>query len=464
MVVGLGVCAQAKASADVSAQAVALAERAAPRYTSYPTAPHFSKEIGPEEMRRWLGELSPQATLSLYFHVPFCAEICAYCGCHTKALRQEAPLTAYKETLLREIELVAGATSARRVVSIHWGGGTPGMLGPARFLEIQDALSRHFGLGAETEHAIELDPRLLDRPFVAALAAAKVNRVSLGVQDFNPHVQEAAGRVQPFEIVAAATEMLREHGIEAINFDLMYGLPRQSCADVAHSARLAASLAPARLAVFGYAHVPWFKTHQKLIDAEALAGAAERLRQAEVARQTLEAAGYVAIGLDHFAKADDALTVAARAGRMRRNFQGYTCDEADALLPFGVSSIGRLPQGYVGNAADLGGWKRAVEAGSFATNRGVAFSREDIARGAVIERLMCDFSADYGAIALQHGFARNAFDAALPQLDALAAQGVVELAERRVALTPAGRPFARLAAAAFDAYLEAGAARHSVAV
>ena len=448
----------------MDAAALALAERSAPRYTSYPTAPHFSKEIGEREARAWMAALDPDARLSLYFHVPFCKEICAYCGCHTKALRQDAPLTAYKETLLREIELVAAATRARRVASVHWGGGTPGMLGPARFREIAECLARHFDVGAHTEHAIELDPRQMDAPFVEALARSGVNRASLGAQDFNPHVQEAAGRVQPYELVARAMALLRAAGIEAINLDLMYGLPRQSVEDAARTARLAAQLDPARLAVFGYAHVPWFKTHQKLIDASALAGPGERLAQAEAVRETLEAAGYRAIGLDHFARPGDPLAVAARTGRMRRNFLGYTTDDADALLPFGVSSIGRLPQGYVGNATDLAGWRRAIDDDRFATTRGLAFSREDIARGEVIERLMCDFSVDFGALAEAHGFPRAAFDAALAPLANLSANGLLALDGRRVTLAEKGRPFARLAAAAFDAYLATAAARHSVAV
>lgn len=443
---------------------LALAERSAPRYTSYPTAPHFSKDIGGETMRRWLGELREDAALSLYFHVPFCKEICAYCGCHTKALKQDAPLTAYKETLLREIELTAEATRARRVTSIHWGGGTPSMLGAARFTEIAEYLHEYFSIGDETEHAIELDPRMVDAPLVAALIRAGVNRASLGAQDFNPHVQEAAGRVQPFELVARAVELLRAGGVRAINLDLMYGLPKQSVEDAARTAAMAASLDPTRLAVFGYAHVPWFKTHQKLIDASALAGAAERLAQARAVRDTLAAAGYEAIGLDHFARPDDPLAIAAREKRVRRNFQGYTTDSADALLPFGVSSIGRLPQGFVGNAADLAGWRRAIEAGQFSTNRGLAMSRDDLARGEVIERLMCDFEVDYGAQAQAHGFPENAFDNARDELEALARQGLVELSGRRVAVTEEGRPFSRLAAAAFDAYLETGAARHSAAV
>jgi oxygen-independent coproporphyrinogen-3 oxidase len=443
---------------------LSLAERSVPRYTSYPTAPHFSKEIGDAEMRDWLAALDPHASLSLYFHVPFCTTICAYCGCHTKAVRQEAPLTAYKETLLREVELTAAATPARRVASIHWGGGTPSILGPARFAEIVGRLRDLFDLSPETEHAIELDPRLLDAPMVEALARAGVNRASFGVQDLNEHVQEAAGRLQPFEIVEHAAALLRGAGIDALNLDLMYGLPRQSVDDAARTASLAASLSPQRLAVFGYAHVPWFKANQKLIDASALPGAAERLSQAAAVRRTLERAGYEAIGLDHFARPDDPLAVAGREGRMRRNFQGYTVDQANALLPFGVSSIGRLPQGFVGNATDLAGWRRAVEADRFPVTRGLAFSVEDLARGEIIERLMCDFAADYGAIALEHGFAADAFDDARLELQALAGDGVVQLSGRRVSVTERGRPFVRLAAAAFDAYLEKAAVRHTAAV
>ncbi|MGJ0513541.1 oxygen-independent coproporphyrinogen III oxidase [Methylocystis sp.] len=443
---------------------LALAERSAPRYTSYPTAPHFSKSIGADDARAWLANLDRSSSLSLYFHVPFCTAICAYCGCHTKAVRRDAPLETYTQTLKREIALTAAATPARRVASIHWGGGTPGILGPSRFSAIVAVLRDHFDLAAETEHAIELDPRILDADLVEALAAAGVTRASLGVQDLNAHVQEASGRIQPYETVARAVELLRGAGITAINFDLMYGLPKQSVDDAARTASLAASLAPQRLAVFGYAHVPWFKSHQKLIDAAALPGAGERLAQAAAVRATLEGAGFEAIGLDHFARPEDPLAIAARERRMRRNFQGYTIDAADALLPFGVSSIGRFPEGYVGNATDLAGWRRAIESGRFATARGVVFTREDLARADLIERLMCDFDVDYGAVAARHGYAEDAFDAAQASLDALAHDGVIDIQGRRLAVTERGKPFVRLVAAAFDAYLQSAPARHSSAV
>jgi len=441
-----------------------LAEKSVPRYTSYPTAPHFSDAVGPETYAGWLGALPADTKLSLYLHVPYCRELCNYCGCHTRATRQSGPLDGYAETLAREIDLIAKASPARDVIHAHWGGGTPSMLGGDRLTALTNTLRGHFNFAPDAEISIELDPRYVDGDLALALAQAGFNRVSLGVQDFNPHVQKAIGRIQPFESVERAVGLLRVAGFRAINLDLMYGLPFQTEEDVVNTAELAASLAPSRLAIFGYAHAPWFAKRQKLIDAAALPGAAERLRQAAIARQTLAAKGYVAIGLDHFAMPDDPMAVALRAGKLRRNFQGYTVDQAEALLPFGASSIGRLPQGYVQNAPDVGSWRRAVEAGSFATVKGIGFSQDDLARAAVIERLMCDFSVDYGAIAEQMLGDGAAFDAAQDDLAQLIREGVATQKGRKVSITEAGRPFMRLVAAAFDAYLPTRAARHSVAV
>jgi oxygen-independent coproporphyrinogen-3 oxidase len=441
-----------------------LAEKSVPRYTSYPTAPHFSADVGPETYEEWLASLPVTTRLSLYLHVPFCRELCTYCGCHTKATRKDEPLKAYADMLSREIDLIARKTPARTVVHAHWGGGTPSLLGGERLLGLTDALRSRFAFAPDAELSIELDPRHVDAEMVDALAAAGVTRVSLGVQDFNPHVQEAIGRIQPFETVARVVELLRGRGLKAINLDLMYGLPFQREEDVIRTAELAASLKPSRLALFGYAHAPWFAKRQKLIDTASLPGAAERLKQASIARQTLTGLGFAAIGLDHFALPDDRLAVLARDGRLRRNFQGYTTDQAEALLPFGASSIGRLPQGYIQNAADVASWRRAIESGSFATVKGVAFSRDDLARATVIERLMCDFSVDYGAIAGEFLGDDAAFDAAQSDLSQLIREGVATQEGRRVTITEAGRPFMRLVASAFDAYLPARAARHSVAV
>jgi oxygen-independent coproporphyrinogen-3 oxidase len=438
---------------------LALAERSVPRYTSYPTAPHFSAAVGPETYAAWLDALAPDARLSLYLHVPYCTHICLYCGCNTKAALKRNPIDRYACRLLDEIWLTEQHLGKRRVTHLHWGGGTPSILGEAWLAGVTERLAEAFDLSTLDEHAIELDPRRVSKELVRGLARLGVNRVSLGVQDFAPHVQQAIGRIQPFEQVARTVEWLRDAGIARVNIDLMYGLPHQTVEDVARSARLAASLAPQRLALFGYAHVPWLKTHQRLIDEASLPGAAARLEQARVAGEVLLAEGFFTVGLDHFATPGDALATAARTGTLHRNFQGYTTDESDALIGIGASAIGRLPQGFVQNAPDVATYSRAVEAGRFATAKGIALTEDDRLRGAIIERLMCDMAVDVDRIAPGHWFM-----AEFEQLGDLVASGVVRVAGSRIEVTEAGRPFLRLVAAAFDAYLPRNRARHSIAV
>lgn len=438
---------------------IALAERNVPRYTSYPTAPHFTPAVDARTYAEWLAALPPDATLSLYIHVPYCTHICLYCGCHTKAVRRSDPLDAYAARLADEIDLIAKAVSGRRVVHLHWGGGTPSILDTERLTAIVERLADRFDLSALVEHAIELDPRRTPAKLARGLARIGVNRASLGVQDFSPHVQEAIGRVQPFEQVQQTVDRLRDAGIAHINIDLMYGLPAQTLVDVERSAGLAASLAPSRLALFGYAHVPWFKTHQRLIDTASLAGPAARIDQVRVASHTLAAHGYVPIGLDHFALPDDELATAQRAGRLRRNFQGYTTDEADALIGLGASAIGKLPQGFVQNAVDIAGYSRAAQGGTLAAVKGVPLTEDDRMRAAIIERLMCDLALDLDAVAPGTDFTSE-----IEALAGLRDAGMVQIEERRIVVTDEGRPFVRLVAAAFDAYLPQNRSRHSIAV
>jgi oxygen-independent coproporphyrinogen-3 oxidase len=439
---------------------LAIAERNVPRYTSYPTAPHFSDKVGPATYAEWQATLPAEATLSLYIHVPFCTEMCFYCGCHTRAVRKREPVDAYAERLIDEIELLDGL-KGRKLLHLHWGGGTPSILGPAWLETIAARLGSLFDLSALKEHAIELDPRKVDHALARSLAAIGVNRASLGVQDASPKVQKLIGREQPFDLVERAADALRAAGIGKLNVDLMYGLPGQTTREVATSATLAASLKPQRMALFGYAHVPWFKTHQRLIKPETLPGLSERLEQAQVASETLQGLGYRAIGLDHFALPDDELAVAARERRLHRNFQGYTTDEADALIGLGASSIGKLPQGYVQNAPDVGGHARAVQAGRFATVKGLELTDEDRLRAGIIERLMCDLEVDLGAF---DGSAEARFAGELETLGPLADEGLLRIDGARIAVTDRGRPYVRIAAAAFDAYLPATQKRHSVAV
>ncbi len=431
-----------------------LAERAVPRYTSYPTAPHFHAGVEAWTAAEWLAALPASATLSLYLHVPYCAAMCSYCGCHTKVTRRREPIDAYITALLSEIDLLARATPARWVTHLHWGGGTPGMLGPEGLQRVFAALAMRFDLSGLREHAIELDPRGLDDAMVRALAAMRVSRASLGVQDFNADVQRAIGRVQPFDVVAGAVSRLRAAGITALNLDLIYGLPLQGRDGLERSLILAHALAPSRIALFGYAHVPWMRKHQRLIDEAQLPGPAERLDQAEAARGLLLSLGYEAVGLDHFAEPDDSLAEAARGGHLRRNFQGYTDDLADVLLGLGASSIGRLPQGFVQNNPDIAAYRQAMAEGRLAAVRGLAMTADDHARAAVIERLMCNFAVTPPAAMLE---------GAMPELRRLAEAGIITIAAGRLAMTEEGRPFLRLAAAAFDAHLSR-AGRHSAAV
>ncbi|MDR3373266.1 MAG: oxygen-independent coproporphyrinogen III oxidase [Ancalomicrobiaceae bacterium] len=436
-----------------------------PRYTSYPTAPHFSGEIGPEIARGWLSEIPSGEPVSLYLHVPYCRAICHYCGCHTWASLRDGPIEKYAASLTREIELVADIIGTRQPVShIHWGGGTPSLLPRHSLLSVVAEIGVRFDVLPAAEHAMELDPRTVTPELAATLGEAGITRASLGVQDFDVTVQQAIGRIQPVETVEAAVKALVGAGIEAINFDLMYGLPHQTADGVRATVRQAVALGPHRIALFGYAHVPWFKVHQRLIDEKALPGTMARLELEAVAREALIEAGYQAIGLDHFARADDSLAIAASAQALARNFQGYTTDAAKTLIGLGASSIGRLPSGYVQNIQDVGGWSAAIDSGHLATAKGKQLSLDDRLRGAIIERLMCDFTVDTGAVCRSFGVKQSALSGCMLALDALVADGLAEVADCRVSVTDAGRPLVRVVAAAFDAYLARPNARHSVAV
>ncbi len=438
-----------------------------PRYTSYPTAAQFGP-LDETTYRGWLRTaIRPSDTLSLYVHVPFCRNLCWYCGCLTRPTRSDPRIDGYAETLLAEVALLSAALPAHAGVShLHLGGGTPSILGSERLRTLMQALRAAFGIRPGAEIAIELDPRYTSEELVGTLAEIGFNRVSLGVQDISPEVQAAIGRIQPAEQVAAAVGRLRQAGLRSINLDLMYGLPRQTAAHVESTSRFAAGLQPERVAVFGYAHVPWMRTHQKAIDAAALPGAEARLEQAECAERTLCAEGYQALGLDHFARPDDPLALAARAGTLRRNFQGYTTDAAEVVLGLGVSSIGTLPAGFAQNDTREAEYRTAVLAGRLPVVRGRAVSDEDRLRARMIERLMCDFALDLDAIAAADPASAAIVAEAREKLAPLAADGLVGLEGGRLRVTPDGRRFVRQAAACFDAYLrpEAAGTRHAVAV
>ena len=456
---------RSRASHDpVNDQRVALLPRyegRAPRYTSYPTAVQFTPDVGAATYSRWLSEMPAGEPLSIYIHVPFCARLCWYCGCNTRVVNSRETIGGYVDLLLKELDLVASRLGGPHPVShLHFGGGTPNMLSPEHLDALFGALRKRFQFRDDAEIASELDPAHLTAEWAQAAARNGLNRASLGIQDLSPQVQAAVNRHEPFEIVQRASGYLREAGIEALNFDLMYGLPRQGSDDVLTTLDQVLTLRPQRVALFGYAHVPWMKSHQKLLPEAELPGPAERLHQSVAAAERLRAEGYVPDGLDHFALPDDPLA----SGKVRRNFQGYTTDGASTLIGLGASAIGRLPQGYVQNQPGELAWRQAIAKDELATIRGVPLTDDDRFRGEIIEQLMCDFTVDLADVCSRHGRDFSDLAQALDQLAEPLHDGVAELAGARLTITDLGRPYLRTVCAAFDAYLDPAATRHSAAV
>ncbi|HZH51903.1 MAG TPA: oxygen-independent coproporphyrinogen III oxidase [Microvirga sp.] len=440
-------------------------EERLPRYTSYPTAPQFSDAIGHGAYGQWLSALPAETTASLYLHVPFCRSMCWYCGCHTAITQRDAPIVDYLGVLRREIGLVADRlTGPLPVRHVHFGGGTPTIMDPAEFLGLVELMRSRFRLDGGTEVAVEIDPRTLTRAMTAALGEAGVTRASLGVQSFDPVVQRAINRVQSFEQTARATEGLRSAGVRGINFDLIYGLPHQTVESCVDTVRRSIELRPERLSVFGYAHVPSFKKHQRKIDEAELPDGAARYAQAEAIAEALVAAGYRRIGLDHYALPEDSMVQAQVDGVLHRNFQGYTTDPSDVLIGFGASAIGRLTQGYAQNEVVTGHYAERVQTGELATAKGYALTADDRLRADLIERVMCDFRVDVQEVCSRHGTAPETILQSIPRLRMLEQDGVIRLDGTVLSVNEDTRFLVRSVASAFDAYLGASGRTHSRAV
>lgn len=438
------------------------ADAPVPRYTSYPTAPHFTPDIGESQYVSWLRSL-PAGKASFYLHVPFCRAMCWYCGCHTTVASRDAPINRYLDHLDGEIDLVADQIRGPLAAShVHFGGGTPTLMPVGRLQSTMQRLRSRFAFTDDAEVAIEIDPRTLCAEMAGALGDCGFNRASLGVQSFDPAVQQAINRVQSFKETEAAVRLLRADGVRRINFDLIYGLPNQTVRSCIETAGLALALRPDRFAVFGYAHVPSFKPHQRKIKAAWLPDSEQRLDQSNAIAEALSAAGYVQIGLDHFALPDDPLALAAAAGRLHRNFQGYTTDTADVLIGFGASSIGQLPQGFVQNAVKIPDYHRAVGDGRLPVAKGYAFAGDDRLRGAIIQRLMCDYRVDLASVCRQ--FQAEPADVLRgSSLGPFVSDGLVERDGWNISIPPRARLLVRSIASAFDAHLSRGGT-HSRAV
>lgn len=436
-----------------------------PRYTSYPTAPHFSAAIGEADYLGWLKSLPIRQSASIYLHVPFCRSMCWYCGCHTSVTKHDDPIAIYTGGLRTEARLVAQTIGERLPIShIHFGGGTPTIMTPETFIDLVGTLRHSFSVQPEAEIAVEIDPRTLIEPMAEALGCCGVNRASLGIQSFDPAVQRAINRLQSFEQTALSIERLRRAGVDRLNFDLIYGLPLQTVDSCLETVAKCIELRPDRFSVFGYAHIPSFKKHQRKIDEHALPNSIERHLQSEAIADALIDAGYVRIGFDHFALPEDNLAVAKRERRLRRNFQGYTDDLADTLIGLGASAIGRMPQGFVQNVVTTRDYLARIAEDRLATAKGYAFTEDDRFRADIIERVMCDMSVDLSRIAKSHNRDPKSAIVDRSRLESLIADGAVIMEDDRISVSDGAEFLVRSVASAFDAHLGRSTATHSRAV
>ncbi len=428
-----------------------------PRYTSYPTAPVFSPEVGATQQAEALSALDPDEPVSVYLHIPFCERLCWFCACRTQGTKTLTPVEAYIGTLEQELALLQKVLpKGLRMGRMHWGGGTPTILPPVLIHRLAQAVKSVIPPTEDCEFSVEIDPTMVDRHKIAALAAEGMNRASIGIQDFDPVVQKAIGRMQPHDVTRACVDDLRAEGIRSLNADLVYGLPHQDAARLDDTVSKVLDLGPDRIALFGYAHVPWMSKRQQLIDEEALPGEVARYELAELAARRFETAGFHSIGIDHFALPGDALAVAATTGHLRRNFQGYTDDSCATLIGLGASSISRLPSGYVQNAAATPAYVQRIEAGQLAGARGHVMTGDDLLRARAIEMIMCDFRLDLSS--LRSAFGVRA-DSLKPELALVAEQfgDLVALTGDALTIRPDGRALTRIVASRFDSHVPEGA-------
>jgi oxygen-independent coproporphyrinogen-3 oxidase len=423
-----------------------------PRYTSYPPANHFKDEVGADTAAGWIAAVPAGARVSLYLHIPYCRRLCWFCACRTQGTATDRPLVPYLDYLTAELALVGRYLRPDVQISqIHLGGGTPTLLSPAMIRSLGQSLNRFRPLAPDMQFSVEIDPTEVDEERIAALAEIGMTRASIGVQDFDPVVQDAIGRAQSFAQTRDVVTSLRAVGIGSINMDILFGLPHQTRARMADSVQRVLSLNPERVALYGYAHVPWMAKRQVMIPADALPDPEARLELFETARRLFVWDSYAEVGIDHFARANDGLALAVGNGTLRRNFQGYTDDTSDVLIGMGASAISRFPQGYAQNQSISSRYSGAVEDGRLATERGHAMSPEDRLRADMIERLMCRFTLDLPDIAAVHGTTVDAlWGMAGPLCDRF--EGHVKVEGDVIRLTDNSRLIARLVAQMMDTY------------
>ena len=436
-------------------------DRPGPRYTSYPTAPQFHAGFGETQLREAAlasnGDPIPRR-LSLYVHVPFCESPCFYCGCNRIITRDKARGDAYLARLFREIALTATLFDRdREVIQLHFGGGTPNFLSPLQLGEVVETLRSQFRFSdaRDRDISIELDPRFVDADDIAALGRIGFNRASFGVQDFDPAVQEAVNRIQSVEQTRAVVDACRANGFRSVNVDLIYGLPSQNTEGFAHTLDIVADMRPDRVAVYGYAHMPHLFKPQKQLDESLLPSAETRLALLQLAIEKLTAAGYLYIGMDHFALPDDELAMAQARGGLHRNFMGYTTHADSDLVGLGVSAISHIGDSFSQNPRDLPSWQAALDDGRLPVFRGMHMNADDVLRADLIQQLMCQAEIPVAALERRHAIDfPDYFADALERLAPLVEDGLVRVEPRRIVVTSRGRLLLRNIAMCFDRYLD----------
>ncbi|MGD8782127.1 MAG: oxygen-independent coproporphyrinogen III oxidase [Ignavibacteria bacterium] len=434
-------------------------DRPGPRYTSYPTAPHFNESFTNEnfldEIIRTNNEKNAP-DLSLYFHIPFCDTLCYFCGCNMIISRNRERIRKYINYVKNEIDLLRTYLKpGRKVVQVHWGGGTPTHLLPEEIIELKSFINQNFDYKENPEQSCEIDPRELTKAHLEALRSEGFNRISMGVQDFNEKVQKAVNRIQPEEMTRQVVNWVRELGFESINLDLIYGLPYQTVEDFAKTVDTIIDISPDRIAVFNFAYVPWMKKHMALIKKEEIPAAEEKLEILKMTIEKLTGAGYEFIGMDHFAKPDDELSVALREKKLYRNFQGYSTYAGTDLYAFGITSISQIGNVYAQNYKKEKKYFEYIDDGNFPVEKGYKLSSDDILRREVIMKVMCDFELNFLTIENKFNIDFNDyFSYGLNNLQAFAKDGLIELNSDNFKVTDKGRLLIRNIAMNFDGYIE----------
>ncbi len=423
-----------------------------PRYTSYPTAPYFSDKVNTDVYKNWLLSLEDNQEVSFYFHIPFCHQLCWYCGCFTKITQRYKPIKDYLGSLIGEIDVISKIIKNKnlQVCHIHFGGGSPNILSVEDFELLTQKIKDSFVIKNDAEIAIEIDPRTTDKSKIISYVKSGINRVSIGVQDFDSDVQLAINRVQDFDVVNNCINLCRQNGIDSINIDLIYGLPKQTIQSIIKTIDLSVKLNPSRIALFAYAHVKWKKKHMRLIFDEDLPDSSNRIEMYDVASNKIKEAGYFAIGLDHFSKENDEMYLAFVRKDLRRNFQGYSTDKSDVVIGFGISSIGYFKQGYVQNTLDFEEYKQNILDNKLAVKKGIAINKEDKIRKFVIDSIMCYMSVDLKMVCAKFNLSDEHFISEIAKLKVLQEDGLITFNNNVITVNSKAVQICRVVSSVFD--------------